>query len=125
MKIKHIGSTKGTHSIGDLVGIKNPKKFDNIEIMQKILHAAAHRANLNVLGENWEKFQPQGLSGFLFLSESHISIHFSPEHKSAWIDSFTCSDGDGSKKAIEYIVKILKPNMEKSKIIHLDRSFSI
>lgn len=125
MTVHHIGSIKGTHSIGDLVGIKNPKKFDNIEIMQKILHGAARKAKLNVLGENWEKFQPQGLSGFLFLSESHISVHFSPEHRSAWIDSFTCSGGDGSKIAIEHIVKSLKPDLAKSRITHLDRSFII
>ena len=82
------GSTVGVHVIADIVGIVNVKKYDNIEIMQRILHGAAKKAKLNVLGENWEKFQPQGLSGFLFLSESHISIHYTPEHNFMWIDVF-------------------------------------
>lgn len=119
---KFKGSTVGTHSIADVVGIKNPKSLDSIEVMQKILHSAAKKAKLTVLGENWEKFQPQGLSGFLFLSESHISIHFSPEHSFMWIDVFTCSGGNGAKIAIEFICKKIKADMKKTKIVHLNRT---
>lgn len=108
--------------IGDLVGIKNAKKWDSIEKLQDVLHKAAKTGKLTVLGENWEKFNPQGVSGFLFLSESHIAIHLTPEHSFAWCDVFTCSKGDGAQKAMSYIVRRLKPNLEKSKITNLDRT---
>jgi S-adenosylmethionine decarboxylase len=116
------GSTIGTHCIIDLVGIVNPNHYDKIEVMQNILHGAAKKGKLTVLGENWEKFSPQGLSGFLFLSESHISVHFTPEHGFMWLDVFTCSEGDGAKKAVNHILKKIKHNTEKTNILYLDRT---
>jgi S-adenosylmethionine decarboxylase len=117
-----VGSTVGTHVIIDMIGIKNSKKYDNIEVMQKILHESAKKAGLNVLGENWEKFFPQGLSGFLFLSESHISIHYTPEHNFAWIDIFTCSGNGGAEMAAKNICKRIKHDKEKTKIQIIDRT---
>jgi S-adenosylmethionine decarboxylase proenzyme len=116
------GSTVGKHVIADAVGIKNPKRIDSLEVMQKILHDAAKKAKLTVIGENWEKFQPQGLSGFLFLSESHISIHYSPEHAFMWIDAFTCSGGDGAEVAMKYVCKKIGADMKKTKIMYMDRT---
>ena len=116
------GSTVGKHVIADVVGIKNAKKYDSIEVMQKILHGAAKKGKLNVLGENWEKFQPQGLSGFLFLSESHISIHYTPEYNFCWIDAFTCSGGPGAVVAMTHILSKIKHDKEKTKIQIIDRT---
>jgi len=118
------GSTVGTHVIADIVGIVNPKKYDNMEVMQKILHDAAKKAKLTVIGENWEKFQPQGLSGFLFLSESHISVHYTPEHNFCWVDSFTCSAGKGAQIAMDHILKKIKHDKENTKVVVLDRTIS-
>lgn len=119
---KFHGSTIGTHVVSDIVGIKNSKKYDSIETMQKILHGAAKKAKLTVIGENWEKFQPQGLSGFLFLSESHISIHYTPEHSFLWADCFTCSSGKGAEIAMQYILKKIKHDGERTKTQIIDRT---
>jgi S-adenosylmethionine decarboxylase len=119
---KFKGSTVGKHVIADIVGIVNPSKYDNMEVMQKILHGAAKKGKLTVIGENWEKFQPQGLSGFLFLSESHISIHYTPEHSFMWVDAFTCSGNKGAEIAIDYILKKIKHDKEKTKTQTIDRT---
>lgn len=119
---KFKGSEVGTHVIADVVGIKNPFKFDSIETMQEVFHAAAKKAKMNIIAENWKKFDPQGLSGVLFLAESHLSIHFSPEHSFCWIDSFTCGREGSASVAIEYICKHLKCDMKKTKITHMDRT---
>ncbi len=119
------GSTVGVHIIIDMVGIINSKKYDNIEVMQKILHGSAKKGKLTVIGEEWEKFLPQGLSGFLFLSQSHISVHYTPEHQFCWIDIFTCSSGPGAQLAADYILKKIKHNKENTKIIHIDRTISL
>ena len=119
------GSTYGSHSIGDLAGIPNAYKWDSIEAMQKLLHGAAKKAGVTILGENWERFLPQGTSGFLFLSESHISIHLSPEHSTCWVDAFTCGKGGGDSVAMEYIIKKMKPNMSISTLQYIDRSFPV
>ncbi len=119
---KFKGSEIGTHVFADVVGIKNPFKFDSIEVMQKLFHDAAHKAKMNVIAENWKKFEPQGVSGVLFLAESHLSIHFSPEHGFCWIDSFTCGKEGSAKIAIEYICKKMNPDMKKTKITYMDRT---
>lgn len=119
---KFKGSEVGTHVIADIIGIKNPFKLDSIEKMQEIFHAAAKKAKMHVIAENWKKFEPQGLSGVLFLSESHLSIHFSPEHAFAWVDSFTCGNEGSAKVAVEYICKQMKPDMKRTKIEHKDRT---
>lgn len=119
---KFKGSEVGTHVIADVVGIKKPFKYDSIEAMQTIFHAAAKKAKMHVIAENWKKFEPQGLSGVLFLSESHLSIHYSPEHGFAWIDSFTCGKEGSAKVAIEFICKKLNPDFSKTKIINMDRT---
>jgi len=119
---KFHGSAVGTHVIADVVGIKKPFELDKIEAIQQIFHEAAKKAKMNIVAENWKKFEPQGLSGVLFLSESHLSIHFSPEHSFAWIDSFTCGNEGSAKVAIEYICKKMRADMRKTKIIYMDRT---
>jgi S-adenosylmethionine decarboxylase len=119
---KFKGSEVGTHVIADIVGIKDPFKLDSIDKMQAIFHAAAKKAKMNVIAENWKKFEPQGLSGVLFLSESHLSIHYSPEHGFAWVDSFTCGNEGSAKIAVEYICKKMRPDMSRTKIEYKDRT---
>ena len=119
---KFKGSEVGTHVIADIVGIKEPFKFDSVDVMQKLFHQAARKAKMKVIAENWKKFEPQGLSGVLFLSESHLSIHYSPEHGFAWVDSFTCGKEGSARVAVEYLCKKLKHDPEKTKILYLDRT---
>ena len=45
--------------------------------------------------------QPQdwGISGFVMIAESHISIHTFPEHREVSIDVFSCKEFDAPKTA--------------------------
>ena len=45
------------------------------------------------------RFEPQGLTGIVLLSESHISIHTWPERGEAAVDVFTCGGRDSRKIA--------------------------
>ena len=49
------------------------------------------------------KFEPQGVTGYALLADSHISIHTWPEKNIAKCDIFTCSDSNDPKAAIEYL----------------------
>ena len=40
----------------------------------------------------FHKFAPQGVSGVVIISESHLTIHSFPEHGYASIDVYTCGD---------------------------------
>ncbi len=120
--VKLNDTTINRHIICDFHGIKNANKFDKIDVMRDLLLESASKAKMNVVGDSWKKFEPQGLTGVLILSTSHISCHFWPEKSFLHIDVFTCgNEGDGNL-AVEHIKKILKPDMSQSKIMFIDRS---
>lgn len=52
----------------------------------------------------FHKFAPQGVSGVVIISESHLTIHSFPEHGYASIDVYTCGDLDPNVAA-DYIAE--------------------
>ena len=64
------------------------------------------------------KEEDWGVSGFVMIAESHISIHTFPERKYVNIDIFSCKDFD-DKKAIDRIVETFE--LEKIKVWIVDR----
>ncbi len=75
---------------------------------------AAKMAEMQVLANLIIPFNPQGLSIALILSESHLTIHTTPECGYAGIDIFTCGKGN-PEVACEYLIDILKPKHVISK----------
>ena len=89
--------------------------------MKNIVMEASKRASMIVVEEAWYKFEPMGLTGVVVLSSSHISVHYWPENSFLHCDIFTCNDGNADE-ALKHIIRAFKPDMSKSKILHLDRS---
>ena len=54
------------------------------------------------------KFEPQGVTGYALLADSHISIHTWPEKGVAKCDIFTCSDRCEPHEAVKYLQKQFK-----------------
>ena len=50
----------------------------------------ARAAGATILHTRFHEFKPEGLTGFLMLAESHISVHTWPAEGYAAIDIFTC-----------------------------------
>ena len=59
-----------------------------------------------------------GISGFVLIAESHISIHTFPEKNYLSLDIFSCKEFD-SKRAISYVKKLF--GVQKSEVKLLDR----
>lgn len=97
----------GQHVIADFWGAKNIP--DTEEEIKALLVEAAHKANGTVLQTSLYKFQPQGVTGVVLLSESHISIHTWPEREYCSIDAFTCGDHTKPTEAIKFLEEVLKP----------------
>ncbi|OGY78640.1 MAG: S-adenosylmethionine decarboxylase proenzyme [Candidatus Kerfeldbacteria bacterium RIFCSPHIGHO2_02_FULL_42_14] len=57
--------------------------------------------------ESNDKKDPGGVSGFVIIAESHISIHTFAARRFVSIDVYTCQDTLDTKKAIEYLKKAL------------------
>ena len=49
------------------------------------------------------KFEPQGVTGFALLAESHISIHTWPENHIAKCDIFCCGEEAHPREAVQYL----------------------
>lgn len=107
--------TVGAHVLADFWGCQ-ASKLDDAELLMNSLRQAARTAKMTILGEEAHKFEPQGFTGLLLLSESHISIHTYPEKGYAAIDVFTCGSGM-TQEAIDYLKMILKPTRTKETVL--------
>ncbi|MDD2479549.1 MAG: adenosylmethionine decarboxylase [Victivallaceae bacterium] len=75
--------------------LADPVKMENIFI------EAAHASGATVIGQNFHSFEPQGVSGFVVIAESHFSVHSWPEHDYAAVDIFTCGESISFDAAVE------------------------
>jgi len=108
-------SIGGTHLIADFYGCTVP---EDVAELEKIFRAAAKEAGATALEFKAHKFAPIGITAFLILSESHISVHSYPEEKYAAVDAFTCGAAN-PQKAIDYLKRAFKA--ESVKIIEVKR----
>ena len=79
--------------------------LNDLNFVRGTLVQIAHEVGVNVIGESFHKFDPQGVTGILAIAESHISIHTWPEYGYAAVDVFTCGDPEQAYKASELIVQ--------------------
>jgi len=64
--------------------------IDRLPSIRKALRSAAKVCGLHVIQEGMHRFRPHGVTGYVLLSESHISIHTWPEHGFAVVDLLSC-----------------------------------
>jgi len=81
----------------------DPKILDDIAVAEETMVNAALRAGAEVREVAFHKFSPQGVSGVVVISESHLSVHTWPEFGYAAVDVFTCGDTVDPMVAVDYI----------------------
>jgi S-adenosylmethionine decarboxylase proenzyme len=69
---------------------------------------AAEEAGATVVGENFHKFDPAGVTGIIAIAESHLCIHTWPEYSYAAVDIFTCGKGFRPRKAADLVITLLQ-----------------
>ncbi|MGE5583076.1 MAG: adenosylmethionine decarboxylase [Bacillota bacterium] len=111
--------TVGAHVLADFWGCQF-EKLDDAELLMRSLRQAAINAKMTILGEKSYKFDPQGFTGLLLLSESHISIHTYPERGYAAIDVYTCGGGM-TQKAIDFLKEVLRPTQVHEMLVRRGR----
>jgi S-adenosylmethionine decarboxylase len=118
--------TVGAHVLADFWGCQF-EKLDDAELLMESLRQAAKNAQMTILGEESFKFHPQGFTGLLLLSESHISIHTYPERGYAAIDVYTCGGGM-TQRAIDFLKEVLEPARVNEMLVQRgaqDRTFKV
>jgi S-adenosylmethionine decarboxylase len=73
--------------------------------VQEIMVNAALEAGAEVREVAFHKFSPQGVSGVVVISESHLAIHTWPELGYAAVDVFTCGDRVNPWDACNYVAE--------------------
>ena len=92
----------GYHLVIDLFGC-NFNQLEDTEYIIEMLEKLAEILDTTIITKAFHKFHPQGFSGALIISESHITIHIWPEDGYIGIDIFTCSKCFDSEKVVAYL----------------------
>jgi S-adenosylmethionine decarboxylase len=109
--------TMGRHVISELWGC-DFEKLNDMNFIETTFVEAALRSGAEIREVAFHKFAPQGVSGVVIISESHLTIHSFPEHGYASIDVFTCGDLNPNVAA-DYIAVAL--NAESRENIEIPR----
>lgn len=97
----------------------DPEALNDLPFIREALLMAAREAGASVMGETFHQFAPQGVTGVVVISESHLCIHTWPEYEYAAVDIFTCGEIFQPEKAAEIIIGRLRS--EESSMIAIQR----
>ncbi|WFO17459.1 adenosylmethionine decarboxylase [Cellulophaga baltica 4] len=100
----------GIHATWDVYNC-NTEKISFVPYIKKSLHKITATLDLEELNEAFKQFEPVGVTGFILLAESHISIHTWPEHNYAAVDVFSCKAFDAA-----VVTSLLKELFESDQI---------
>ncbi|WP_422443769.1 adenosylmethionine decarboxylase [Thermoanaerobacterium sp. DL9XJH110] len=92
----------GRHILAEIYDC-DPNVLNDRELIEEILVKAALEAGAEVREVAFHKFSPQGVSGVVVISESHLAIHTWPELGYAAVDVFTCGERVNPWDACNYI----------------------
>lgn len=95
----------GRHILCEVYGC-DPEVLNDRKLIERILVDAALEAGAEVREVAFHKFSPQGVSGVVVISESHLAIHTWPELGYAAVDVFTCGEKVDPWDACNYITKM-------------------
>jgi S-adenosylmethionine decarboxylase len=110
--------TLGRHVIAELDGC-SADVLSNTATVQRFLREAVRVAGARAIAEEIFNFKEGGVSGFILLAESHLSIHTWPEHGYAAVDIYTCGRHTIPERACDYLAERL--GATEVRTIRIDR----
>jgi S-adenosylmethionine decarboxylase len=81
----------GRHILAEFHGCP-PEFLNDMQRIERTMVDAALEAGAEIREVAFHKFSPQGVSGVVVISESHLAIHTWPELGYAAVDVFTCGE---------------------------------
>ncbi len=92
----------GNHLLLEVYDIEYNLLNNTIPLLE-VIQRGISRAKMTILNIFTHKFEPQGLTIVIALSESHFSAHTWPEKGCIAIDIYTCGEGNPKIVAIELL----------------------
>jgi len=99
--------------------------LNDMKKVEKIMVNAALEAGAEIREIVFHKFSPQGVSGVVVISESHLAIHTWPELGYAAVDVFTCGERVNPWDACKYLVDHFRAQDMEAKEIERGTNVSL
>ncbi|MCH5584092.1 adenosylmethionine decarboxylase [Shimazuella sp. AN120528] len=110
-------NTFGREVVLDVKGV-DFQLLNNVRELEQQLVDAAEECDATVVGVLPVKFNPQGATVAVVLSESHLTIHTYPEKGFAGLNCYTCGSSVDPELAIRYLIEVMKPNSYSGVLIY-------
>ena len=93
---------QGTHLLGEWYGCDFSAVAKNgAESLRATCLDATRASGLEIVGDVFHQFKPQGVTGTVLLAESHLAIHTWPEAGFVTVDVYVCNyREDNTHKAL-------------------------
>jgi len=116
----------GSHLLGEWYGCPRTDLLRRADKLRTMCLQRAREARMDVVGEVFHQFTPEGVTGTILLAESHLAIHTWPESGFVTIDVYVCNERkDNRAKALQLfrsIEEMLAPTWTHS--AHIMRGLS-
>ena len=106
----------GRHVLAELYGCSPEILNDRAKVEETMVNAALE-AGAEIREVVFHQFSPQGVSGVVVISESHLAIHTWPEYGYAAVDVFTCGASVDPWVSCYYLKKLFKSERMAAKEI--------
>ena len=91
----------------DVFGAPDRARLDDTRFLSEALQVACRRGHATVLQTRTHRFEPQGVTAFCVLAESHAAVHTYPEEAGYMLDVFTCGQQADARLIAESVVDLL------------------
>lgn len=93
---------QGTHLLGEWYGCDfSAAALNGAEALREVCLSVTRASGLQIVGDAFHQFDPQGVTGTVLLAESHLAIHTWPEAGFVTIDVYVCNhQTDNTQKAL-------------------------
>lgn len=93
---------QGTHLLCEWYGCDfSAPSLNQASTLRMLCMNAAIDSGLNIVGDVFHQFEPQGVTGTVLLAESHLAIHTWPEEGFVTVDVYVCNYmEDNTQKAL-------------------------
>jgi len=107
----------GVHILAEFYGVES-SLLASVEPVKRILEEAVEKSGMSKLDSSYHQFNPHGVTGYVLLGESHVSIHTWPEKGFLALDIFTCGPPEKAEKAYQLLLKNFKPKKTSKTVKH-------
>lgn len=116
---------QGIHIIANFFECRNKELLVNEEKLSRLIVNSVNENGLTILKKYFHKFGEGGITGYLLLSESHVSIHTWPERNNyLTLDIFVCNynkdNTEDAKKIFNQIKEAFNPENSEETFLERD-----